>query len=118
METVSDPVWKVRSKKLQGWLRENGPRTTDGLYKEYGLRHMISETLMANILAYAEDICVQHIGDKWYAMPVSSEDLSKEALRNQPARSPEGCQGKSEFAEGDDLEPEPDIPAWIEHPPG
>lgn len=101
MEDTSNPVWIKRSKKLQAWLREVGPRTTKEIHRGWQQTQGWTPGLVTNLIAYADGIYIQHVKDKWWAVPVSAEDFSREMAR-RPAPTPEECPGESVSAEAAD----------------
>jgi hypothetical protein len=122
MEQNDDPVWAKRAKKLQGWLREVGPKSSAEIHREWGKSH--NSGMVTNILAYADGVYIQHLQDRWYAMPVTSADISKAAIGSRSAPSPEGCPAESGSAEVEcqeqsegHLEPDEDGLSDKPHPP-
>jgi len=102
MEPNDDPVWASRAKKLQGWLREVGPKSSAEVHRQWCKSH--NTGMLTNILAYADGVYVQNIRGKWWAMPVSDKDFSKAMATVPSAPSPVECPAGSESVE--DVYPE------------
>lgn len=123
MEPSGDPVWGVRAQRLQEWLKLVGPKTVEEIYREWAIGKMISETLLTNILAYAEGGYIIPMNGKWWAFPVAYQEKPSKAACTEAAPTSEECPEKSESAEvacpepaptpPDPGESQPDIP----HPP-
>lgn len=97
MEPSGDPIWGIRSKRLQEWLQLSGPKTVEEIYREWAIGKMITETLLTNILAYAEGPYIIQIKGKWWAFPlvyVEKPAVSKEE-RTVPDPTSEERQEKS-----------------------
>jgi hypothetical protein len=109
MEPSNDPVWKNRSQKLQDWLKEHGPKTTDELHREYARG---SESMLTNILAYGEGIYFTQFSDGRWGVPGFSKAASK-----APVPTSEGCPEKSESSGAASPEKAPDPPDQVECPP-
>ena len=114
IEPNDDPVWCERAKSLQSWLRTSGPRGTNNL-TAWAKTEKLAPSVVTNVLAFSDGVYIQFLRDKWWAAPVTVEELNKPEWSE--ARSSAECRAEYGSPEADGRRSEPDSPAPAESQP-